>query len=77
MLYPVYSVIFKEYIGFGMLLIGIVEEVAEAIAGYRKGYFGALFRPNRPTHNFSKLAMFFRLLADQFIGLAPIVPVVF
>ncbi len=41
MLYPV-SPLFLKSIGFGMLLIGILEGVAEAIAGYSKGYFGEL-----------------------------------
>lgn len=41
MLYPVMPVYLK-HIGFSILLIGILEGVAEATAGLSKGYFGAL-----------------------------------
>lgn len=40
MLYPVMPLYLKE-IGFSMLAIGILEGVAEAVAGLSKGYFGA------------------------------------
>ncbi|MBL7965185.1 MAG: MFS transporter [Flavobacteriales bacterium] len=39
MLYPVLPLYLKE-IGFGVLLIGVLEGVAEATAGLSKGYFG-------------------------------------
>jgi len=39
MLYPVMPIYLKT-IGFSILLIGILEGVAEAIAGLSKGYFG-------------------------------------
>lgn len=39
MLYPVMPVYLK-HIGFSVLLIGILEGVAEAVAGLSKGYFG-------------------------------------
>jgi len=41
MLYPVMPMFLKE-IGFSMLLIGILEGVAEATAGLSKSYFGKL-----------------------------------
>ena len=41
MLYPIMPVYLKT-IGFSVLLIGILEGVAEAIAGLSKGYFGKL-----------------------------------
>ena len=41
MLYPVMPIYLKE-IGFSIILIGILEGVAEAIAGLSKGYFGKL-----------------------------------
>ena len=41
MLYPVMPV-FLRTIGFSFLLIGILEGVAEAIAGLSKGYFGKM-----------------------------------
>jgi len=40
MLYPVMPLYLKE-IGFSMIAIGILEGVAEAVAGLSKGYFGA------------------------------------
>ncbi|MEQ1746516.1 MAG: MFS transporter [Saprospiraceae bacterium] len=39
MLYPVMPVFLKK-IGFSVLLIGVLEGVAEAVAGLSKGYFG-------------------------------------
>jgi MFS family permease len=39
MLYPIMPIYLKE-IGFSILLIGILEGVAEATAGLSKGYFG-------------------------------------
>jgi MFS family permease len=41
MLYPVLPV-FLQTIGFSMVLIGVLEGFAEAIAGLSKGYFGKL-----------------------------------
>jgi MFS family permease len=41
MLYPVMPVYLKS-IGFSMVLIGILEGIAEATAGLTKGYFGKL-----------------------------------
>jgi MFS family permease len=40
MLYPIMPLYLKE-IGFSMIAIGILEGVAEAVAGLSKGYFGA------------------------------------
>ena len=41
MLYPVMPIYLKT-IGFSIVLIGILEGIAEAIAGLSKGYFGKL-----------------------------------
>lgn len=41
MLYPVMPIYLKT-IGFSILLIGVLEGVAEATAGFSKGYFGKL-----------------------------------
>jgi MFS family permease len=41
MLYPIMP-IYLQHIGFSILLIGILEGVAEATAGLSKGYFGKL-----------------------------------
>jgi MFS family permease len=39
MLYPIMPIYLKQ-IGFSIVLIGILEGVAEAVAGFSKGYFG-------------------------------------
>ena len=41
MLYPVMPIFLKS-IGFSVLLIGVLEGLAEATAGLSKGYFGRL-----------------------------------
>ncbi len=41
MLYPIMPVYLKS-IGFSVFLIGILEGIAEAVAGFSKGYFGQL-----------------------------------
>src|SRR4051812_32627903 len=41
MLYPVMPVYLKS-IGFSVVLIGVLEGIAEATAGFSKGYFGKL-----------------------------------
>lgn len=41
MLYPIMPLYLKS-IGFSVVLIGILEGIAEAIAGLSKGYFGKL-----------------------------------
>ena len=41
MLYPIMPLYLKS-IGFSIVLIGILEGVAEAVAGFSKGYFGKL-----------------------------------
>jgi len=45
MLYPVMPIFLKS-IGFSMLLIGILEGIAEATAGLCKGYFGGYCQIN-------------------------------
>lgn len=41
MLYPIMPIYLKS-IGFSIVLIGVLEGMAEAIAGFSKGYFGKL-----------------------------------
>ena len=41
MLYPIMPIYLKS-IGFSIVLIGILEGVAEAVAGLSKGYFGKM-----------------------------------
>lgn len=54
MLYPVMPVYLKE-IGFSILLIGILEGVAEATAGLSKSYFGKLSDVNQSRLPFVRL----------------------
>src|SRR5450759_5137908 len=54
MLYPIMPV-FLQSIGFSVLLIGILEGIAEATAGLCKGYFGKL------SDNSGKRAPFIQL----------------
>ena len=54
MLYPIMPV-FLESIGFSVVLIGILEGIAEATAGLCKGYFGKL------SDNSGKRAPFIQL----------------
>lgn len=41
MLYPIMPIYLKS-IGFSVILIGVLEGIAEATAGLSKGYFGSL-----------------------------------
>ena len=57
MLYPVVPVYLKE-IGFSVLLIGILEGIAEFTAGISKGYFGKLSDEKGVRLPFIKLGYF-------------------
>ena len=76
MLYPV-SPLFLKSIGFGMVLIGVLEGVAEAVAGYSKGYFGTLSDRIGQRTIFVQLGYALSAISRPIIGLAPIAPVVF
>ncbi|SIO51830.1 MFS transporter [Chitinophaga niabensis] len=54
MLYPIMPIYLKS-IGFSILLIGILEGVAEATAGLSKGYFGKLSDHSRKRAPFVQL----------------------
>ena len=54
MLYPIMPIYLKS-IGFSVLLIGILEGVAEATAGLSKGYFGKLSDHSRKRAPFVRL----------------------
>ena len=57
MLYPVVPVYLKE-IGFSVLLIGVLEGIAEFTAGISKGYFGKLSDERGVRLPFIKLGYF-------------------
>ena len=54
MLYPIMPIYLKS-IGFSVLLIGILEGIAEATAGFSKGYFGKLSDHSRKRAPFIRL----------------------
>ena len=58
-IYPVVPVYLKE-IGFSVLLIGILEGVAEFTSGISKGYFGKLSDEKGVRLPFIKAGYFFR-----------------
>jgi len=64
MIYPVVPVYLKE-IGFSVLLIGILEGVAEFTAGISKGYFGKLSDEKGVRLPFIKSGYLFSAIANQ------------
>jgi MFS family permease len=68
MLYPVIPVYLKE-IGFSVLLIGILEGVAEFIVGLSKGYFGKLSDEKGMRLPFVRLGYFLSACSKPMMGL--------
>ena len=67
MLYPVIPVYLKE-IGFSILLIGILEGVANFTAGLSKGYFGKLSDEKGVRLPFVKLGYFFSAVSKPMMA---------
>src|SRR5215213_6174761 len=67
MLYPVIPVYLKE-IGFSVLLIGILEGVANFTAGLSKGYFGKLSDEKGLRIPFIKLGYFFSAISKPMMA---------
>jgi MFS family permease len=67
MLYPVIPVYLKE-IGFSVLLIGILEGVANFTAGLSKGYFGKLSDEKGLRLPFVKLGYFFSAISKPMMA---------
>lgn len=67
MLYPVIPVYLKE-IGFSVLLIGILEGVANFTAGLSKGYFGKLSDEKGLRLPFVKLGYFFSSISKPMMA---------
>ena len=67
MLYPVMPMFLKE-IGFSMLLIGILEGVAEATAGLSKSYFGKLSDLSGRRVPFVRLGYFLSALSKPMMA---------
>lgn len=68
MLYPVMPVYLKS-IGFSVLLIGILEGLAEATAGLSKGYFGKQSDASGKRVPFIRLGYFLSAVSKPIMGL--------
>ncbi len=67
MLYPIVPVFLKE-IGFSILLIGILEGIAEFTAGLSKGYFGKRSDEKGIRLPFIKMGYFFSALSKPMMA---------
>lgn len=67
MLYPVMPVYLKT-IGFSVLLIGILEGVAEMVAGFSKGYFGQLSDVRQKRLPFVRLGYFLSAISKPLLA---------
>ncbi len=76
MLYPVLPLFLKE-IGFSVLAIGILEGLADAIAGFGKGYFGNLSDHLNRRNLFVRTGYLVSCLAKPLMGLFPTAGIVF
>ncbi len=68
MLYPIMPIYLKS-IGFSIVLIGILEGVAEAIAGLSKGYFGRLSDASGKRVPFVQLGYAFSTISKPMMAL--------
>lgn len=68
MLYPVMPIYLKE-IGFSIVLIGVLEGFAEAIAGLSKGYFGKLSDNSGKRAPFVQIGYAFSAISKPLIAL--------
>ena len=68
MLYPVIPIYLKS-IGFSVLLIGVLEGVAEAASGLSKGYFGKLSDNTGKRLPFVRLGYSLSALSKPMMGL--------
>ena len=68
MLYPIMPIYLKE-IGFSIVLIGILEGFAEAIAGLSKGYFGKLSDKSGKRTPFVQIGYAFSAISKPLIAL--------
>jgi MFS family permease len=70
MLYPIIPIYLKS-IGFSIAFIGILEGIAESIAGLSKGYFGALSDKYQKRVPFIRLGYSLSSIAKPMMGLFP------
>lgn len=68
MLYPVMP-LFLKHIGYGALFIGVLEGVAEGVAGLSKGYFGRLSDTSRKRLPFVQLGYTFSAISKPMLAI--------
>jgi MFS family permease len=76
MLYPVTPIFLMTVLGSSMAIIGLIEGVAEVIAGFLKGYFGNLSDRLGKRSIFVVIGYFLSALSKPLPGLIPSVPAV-
>ncbi len=67
MLYPIFPLYLKE-LGFSIFLIGVLEGLAELVAGLSKGYFGKLSDEKGLRLPFVKSGYFFSALSKPMMA---------
>ena len=68
MLYPILPIYLKS-IGFSIVLIGLLEGVAEATAGLSKGYFGKLSDTSSRRVPFIQIGYIFSAISKPMMAL--------
>jgi sugar phosphate permease len=68
MLYPIMPLYLKS-IGFSVLLIGILEGFAEAVAGISKGYFGKMSDVTGKRVSFVRLGYMFSAISKPMMAI--------
>ena len=76
MLYPVIPLYLKE-IGYGSILIGFLEGVAEFIAGFSKIYMGSLSDRFQKRLPFIQIGYSLSVISRPLLGLLPLAPIIF
>ena len=76
MLYPIIP-LYLQQIGYGSLLIGILEGVSECVAGLSKIYMGSLSDHVQRRLPFVQVGYFLSIVSRPFIGLTSIVGFIF
>jgi len=71
MLYPITPIYLKS-IGYSIVIIGVLEGFAEAVAGLSKGYFGTLSDVKQNRTSFVKIGYLFSALSKPLIVLSQI-----
>lgn len=69
MLYPVTPIYLKS-IGYSIVIIGVLEGFAEAVAGFSKGYFGSLSDNKQKRTPFVKVGYFLSAISKPLIVLS-------